>query len=149
MELMSATGLIRKMPWTGTIRSNTTIWRMFSRMPMIRVPLKLRAWSSIPLCRRNLVNKVHAGFFNDNVGFWFDNMSQGWLTEENNLLRSGAGGDEILRGTAGETILTATILKLKARYMLLKPLSTANLSFQYDKLTIASSGQPSGSYPAA
>ena len=33
--------------------------------------------------RRNLVHDVRAGFFNDNVGFWFDNMSQGWVSEEN------------------------------------------------------------------
>ncbi|MEZ5106851.1 MAG: right-handed parallel beta-helix repeat-containing protein [Draconibacterium sp.] len=33
--------------------------------------------------RRNLIHKVHAGFFNDNVGFWFDNMSSGWTSEEN------------------------------------------------------------------
>ena len=33
--------------------------------------------------RRNLIHDVHAGFFNDNVGFWFDNMSQGWISEEN------------------------------------------------------------------
>ena len=33
--------------------------------------------------RRNLVHGVHAGFFNDNVGFWFDNMSSGWTSEEN------------------------------------------------------------------
>ncbi|MHC4538565.1 MAG: right-handed parallel beta-helix repeat-containing protein, partial [Planctomycetota bacterium] len=33
--------------------------------------------------RRNLIHDVKAGYFNDNVGFWFDNMSSGWLTEEN------------------------------------------------------------------
>ncbi|HTN67886.1 MAG TPA: right-handed parallel beta-helix repeat-containing protein, partial [Dysgonamonadaceae bacterium] len=33
--------------------------------------------------RRNLIHDVRAGFFNDNVGFWFDNMSQGWVSEEN------------------------------------------------------------------
>ncbi|MCG6189313.1 DUF1349 domain-containing protein [Maribellus maritimus] len=33
--------------------------------------------------RRNLIHNVHAGFFNDNVGFWFDNMSLGWTSEEN------------------------------------------------------------------
>ncbi len=32
---------------------------------------------------RNLIHDVHAGFFNDNVGFWFDNMSSGWTSEEN------------------------------------------------------------------
>lgn len=35
------------------------------------------------LVRRNLIHGVHAGFFNDNVAFWFDNMSSGWTTEEN------------------------------------------------------------------
>jgi len=33
--------------------------------------------------RRNLIHNVHAGFFNDNVAFWFDNMSMGWTSEEN------------------------------------------------------------------
>ncbi len=33
--------------------------------------------------RHNLIHNVHAGFFNDNVGFWFDNMSQGWISEKN------------------------------------------------------------------
>jgi hypothetical protein len=33
--------------------------------------------------RRNLIHHVHAGFFNDNVAFWFDNMSIGWTSEEN------------------------------------------------------------------
>lgn len=33
--------------------------------------------------RNNLIHGVHAGFFNDNVAFWFDNMSEGWTTENN------------------------------------------------------------------
>ncbi len=33
--------------------------------------------------RKNLVHDVRAGYFNDNVGFWFDNMSLAWLTEDN------------------------------------------------------------------
>lgn len=33
--------------------------------------------------RRNLVHHVHAGFFNENDGFWFDNLSNGWTAEEN------------------------------------------------------------------
>ncbi len=32
---------------------------------------------------RNLIHDVRAGFFNDNVGFWFDNMSLGWIAEDN------------------------------------------------------------------
>ena len=35
------------------------------------------------IVRRNLIHNVNAGFFNDNVGFWFDNMSSGWTSEEN------------------------------------------------------------------
>lgn len=35
------------------------------------------------IVRRNLIHNVHAGFFNDNVAFWFDNMSSGWTSEEN------------------------------------------------------------------
>lgn len=33
--------------------------------------------------RRNLIHDVNAGFFNDNVGFWFDNMSLGFVAKEN------------------------------------------------------------------
>jgi len=33
--------------------------------------------------RHNLVHDVKAGYFNDNVGFWFDNMSLGWVSEYN------------------------------------------------------------------
>ena len=35
------------------------------------------------IVRRNLIHDVRAGFFNDNVAFWFDNMSLGWTSEEN------------------------------------------------------------------
>lgn len=35
------------------------------------------------LIRRNLIHGVRAGFFNDNVAFWFDNMSSAWTSEEN------------------------------------------------------------------
>ncbi len=31
----------------------------------------------------NLIHDVRAGFFNDNVGFWFDNMSLGWIARDN------------------------------------------------------------------
>ena len=35
------------------------------------------------IIRRNLIHDVRAGFFNDNVAFWFDNMSMAWTSEEN------------------------------------------------------------------
>ena len=33
--------------------------------------------------RGNLIHDVKAGYFNDNVAIWFDNMSSGWLAEDN------------------------------------------------------------------
>ncbi len=33
--------------------------------------------------QKNLIHDVHAGFFNDNVAFWFDNMSLGWVSRDN------------------------------------------------------------------
>ncbi len=33
--------------------------------------------------RNNLIHDVQKGFFNNNVAFWFDNMSSGWRTENN------------------------------------------------------------------
>ena len=33
--------------------------------------------------RYNLIHDVQKGFFNNNVAFWFDNMSSGWVTEKN------------------------------------------------------------------
>lgn len=33
--------------------------------------------------QKNLIHDVRAGFFNDNVGFWFDNMSLGWVARDN------------------------------------------------------------------
>ncbi|MDP4285170.1 MAG: hypothetical protein Q8891_12150 [Bacteroidota bacterium] len=46
-------------------------------------PIKTAGLAFNSVVRRNLIHDVHAGFFNDNVGFWFDNMSSGWTCEEN------------------------------------------------------------------
>ena len=35
------------------------------------------------IIRRNLLHDVAPGFFNENVAFWFDNMSSGWTVVEN------------------------------------------------------------------
>jgi len=46
-------------------------------------PIKTAGLTFNSVVRRNLIHDVHAGFFNDNTGFWFDNMSSGWTSEEN------------------------------------------------------------------
>jgi len=35
------------------------------------------------IIRNNLIHDVYPGFFNDNVAYWFDNMSSGWKVEDN------------------------------------------------------------------
>lgn len=45
--------------------------------------IKTTGLSFNSVVRRNLIHDVHRGFFNDNVAFWFDNMSLGWTAEEN------------------------------------------------------------------
>lgn len=35
------------------------------------------------IVRGNLIHHVKAGYFNDNVAIWFDNMSSGWVAENN------------------------------------------------------------------
>lgn len=39
--------------------------------------------TSNSLIRGNLIHDVRPGFFNENVAFWFDNWSKGWIVEDN------------------------------------------------------------------
>ncbi|MBL7189834.1 MAG: right-handed parallel beta-helix repeat-containing protein [Phycisphaerae bacterium] len=53
--------------------------------------IKTAGFTHDSVIRRNLIHDVKAGYFNDNVGFWFDNMSSGWLAEENIYYNLGQG----------------------------------------------------------
>jgi regulation of enolase protein 1 (concanavalin A-like superfamily) len=99
------------------------------------------------IVRRNLIHKVHAGFFNDNVGFWFDNMSQGWVTEENIYY-------DLEQGEMKYCAAQPEDNTYQDNFKIEKPVHDpeiymeGNPEFQYSKLNIMPSGQPGGSYPA-
>ncbi|MEI6275571.1 MAG: right-handed parallel beta-helix repeat-containing protein [Prolixibacteraceae bacterium] len=97
--------------------------------------------------RRNLIHRVHAGFFNDNVGFWFDNMSQGWVTEENIYY-------DLEQGEMKYCAAQPEDNTYRNNFKIEKPIYEPEIflegepDFRYSKLNIVPSGQPSGSYPA-
>ena len=99
------------------------------------------------IVRRNLIHKVHAGFFNDNVAFWFDNMSQGWTCEENIYYDLEQGEMKYCAAQPEDNIYRNNF---KIEIPLVKPetIIEGQPEFQYSSLKIASSTQPSGSYPA-
>lgn len=99
------------------------------------------------IVRRNLVNKVHAGFFNDNVGFWFDNMSQGWLTEENIYYDLEQGEMKYCAAQPDDNTY-------RNNFKIERPEQPAELileglpEFVYSNLKILPSSEPTGHYPA-
>ncbi|MCK9638396.1 MAG: hypothetical protein M0R39_00680 [Prolixibacteraceae bacterium] len=97
--------------------------------------------------RRNLVHKVHAGFFNDNVGFWFDNMSQGWLTEEN-IYYDLEQGEMKYCAAQPEDNTYRNNFKIESPANAPEMIIDGVPNFRYSRLSIVPSGQPSGSYPA-
>lgn len=97
--------------------------------------------------RRNLVHKVHAGFFNDNVGFWFDNMSQGWLTEEN-IYYDLEQGEMKYCAAQPEDNIYRNNFKIESPANAPEVIIDGVPNFGYRNLSIVPSGQPSGSYPA-
>ena len=99
------------------------------------------------IVRRNLIHRVHAGFFNDNVGFWFDNMSQGWVTEENIYY-------DLEQGEMKYCAAQPEDNTYRDNFKIEKPLNKPEVfiekdpEFQYSKLIIIPSGKAGGSYPA-
>jgi len=97
--------------------------------------------------RRNLIHRVHAGFFNDNVGFWFDNMSQGWLTEEN-IYYDLEQGEMKYCAAQPEDNTYCNNFKIESPLNPAEKIIGDTPEFQYDNLKVVSAGTTSGSYPA-
>jgi regulation of enolase protein 1 (concanavalin A-like superfamily) len=97
--------------------------------------------------RRNLVQYVHGGFFNDNVAFWFDNMSQGWLTEENIYYHLEQGEMKYCAAQPEDNIY-------RNNFKIENPVNPPETfidglpEFRYENLKITPSGQAGGAYPA-
>ncbi len=99
------------------------------------------------IVRRNLIHKVHAGFFNDNVAFWFDNMSQGWTCEEN-IYYDLEQGEMKYCAAQPEDNIYRNNFKIEVPTVKPETIIDGLPEFQYSKLKIGSSTLPSGSYPA-
>jgi len=99
------------------------------------------------IVRRNLIHKVHAGFFNDNVAFWFDNMSQGWISEEN-IYYDLEQGEMKYCAAQPEDNIYRNNFKIEIPAKAPETFIDGLPNFQYSDLEIIPSGKPSGSYPA-
>ncbi len=97
--------------------------------------------------RRNLVHRLHAGFFNDNVAFWFDNMSQGWLTEENIYY-------DLEQGEMKYCAAQPEDNTYRNNFLIEKPLNAPEKiidgkpDLHYANLSLTPSGVASGAFPA-
>ena len=91
--------------------------------------------------RKNLVHHVRAGYFNDNVGFWFDNMSLGWLTEDNIFYNLEQGEMKLCAANLVDNIY-------RNNHVIEEPVNapekiiTGDPEFQYSELKISGQGEP-------
>ena len=97
--------------------------------------------------RKNLVHHVHAGFFNDNVGFWFDNMSQGWLTEDN-IYYDLEQGEMKYCAAQPEDNTYRNNFKIESPAVAPETIIDGEPDFQYSHLKIEPLARGNGSYPA-
>jgi len=99
------------------------------------------------IVRRNLIHNVNAGFFNDNVGFWFDNMSSGWTVEENIFYNLEQGEMKLCAALPEDNIYRNNFViepPAKAPEMIIEGESGFEMTWLKDKVT-AGTVQASGS----
>ena len=97
--------------------------------------------------RGNLIHRVPAGFFNDNVAFWFDNMSQGWTTEEN-IYYDLEQGEMKYCAALPEDNTYRNNFKIEIPEHAPETIIDGKPDFLCTQLKILPSQKPSGSYPA-
>ncbi len=98
--------------------------------------------------RNNLIHNVHAGFFNDNVAFWFDNMSSGW-TSENNIYYNLEQGEWKLCAALPEDNIYRNNFKIEAPQSAPETIIDGNPEFEFSNLKIdAASKSVSGTIVA-
>ena len=90
--------------------------------------------------RKNLVHDVRAGYFNDNVGFWFDNMSLGWLTEDNIFYNLEQGEMKLCAANLVDNIYRNNYV-IEAPANAPEKIITGDPVFQYSDLKIFDSGE--------
>jgi len=100
--------------------------------------------------RKNLVHDVRAGYFNDNVGFWFDNMSLEWLTEDNIFYNLEQGEMKLCAANLVDNMYRNNYV-IEAPVNAPEKIITGDPDFQYSDLEISAPGgkdpksAPSGS----
>jgi len=90
--------------------------------------------------RKNLVHDVRAGYFNDNVGFWFDNMSLAWLTEDNIFYNLEQGEMKLCAANLVDNIYRNNYV-IEAPEKAPEQIITGDPVFQYSELEISSEGK--------
>lgn len=86
--------------------------------------------------RYNLIHDVKAGYFNDNVGFWYDNMSMGWIVEKNIYCNLEQGEMKLCAAYLADNVY-------QSNYVIEPPVTesekiiTEEPKFEYGNLTIA------------
>ena len=89
--------------------------------------------------RKNLVHDVRAGYFNDNVGFWFDNMSLDWLTEDNIFYNLEQGEMKLCAANLIDNIYRNNYV-IEAPENAPEQIICGDPAFQYNDLKISSLG---------
>ncbi|MFA5326800.1 MAG: DUF1349 domain-containing protein [Prolixibacteraceae bacterium] len=98
--------------------------------------------------RNNLIHTVHAGFFNDNVAFWFDNMSSCW-TSENNIYYNLEQGEMKLCAALPEDNIYRNNFKIEAPEHAPEMIIDGAPEFEYSNMKIeAASKSVSGTIVA-
>ncbi len=92
------------------------------------------------IVRKNLVHDVRAGYFNDNVGFWFDNMSLDWLTEDNIFYNLEQGEMKLCAANLVDNIYRNNYV-IEAPENTPEKIISGDPAFQYSDLNLSSTGK--------
>ncbi len=90
--------------------------------------------------RKNLVHDVRAGYFNDNVGFWFDNMSLDWRTEDNIFYNLEQGEMKLCAANLIDNIYRNNYV-IEAPENVPEEIISGDPVFQYSDLNISAPGE--------
>lgn len=97
--------------------------------------------------RNNLIHNVHAGFFNDNVAFWYDNMSSGW-TVENNIYYNLEQGEMKLCAALIEDNIYRNNFKIEAPEHTPETIIDGEPDFKISNMKISAASGTEGAVPA-
>jgi len=95
------------------------------------------------IVRGNLIHHVKAGYFNDNVAIWFDNMSSGWIAEDNIYYALEQGEMKLCAANLVDNLYRDNFL-IETPDSEPEPILTGEPDFHATKLTIVNGNSGSG-----